>query len=104
MISEKLFTHSAFMAVVERMGTMNATDLFSQWSRVHIQFVFHLEARLTDPVGDSTFVFCANPEDVDARRALHQALQRLELRGLLDAEWGLSVNNRRAQILSAGVA
>ena len=29
--------------------------------------------------------------------ALYQALHRLELRGLLDSEWGLSENNRRAK-------
>lgn len=29
--------------------------------------------------------------------ALYPALHRLELRGLLDAEWGLSDNNRRAK-------
>lgn len=29
--------------------------------------------------------------------ALYQALHRLELRGLLDAEWGVSANNRRAK-------
>ena len=29
--------------------------------------------------------------------ALYQALHRLELRGLLDSEWGLSDNNRRAK-------
>src|SRR5687767_15306094 len=29
--------------------------------------------------------------------ALYQALHRLEARGLIDAEWGLSDNNRRAK-------
>jgi PadR family transcriptional regulator PadR len=29
--------------------------------------------------------------------ALYPALHRLELRGLLDAEWGVSENNRRAK-------
>jgi PadR family transcriptional regulator len=29
--------------------------------------------------------------------ALYQALHRLELRGLLDSEWGVSENNRRAK-------
>ena len=29
--------------------------------------------------------------------ALYQALRRLEERGLVDAEWGLSENNRRAR-------
>jgi transcriptional regulator len=29
--------------------------------------------------------------------ALYQALHRLELRGFLDAEWGMSENNRRAK-------
>jgi PadR family transcriptional regulator len=29
--------------------------------------------------------------------ALYPALHRLEVAGLLDAEWGLSVNNRRAK-------
>jgi PadR family transcriptional regulator PadR len=29
--------------------------------------------------------------------ALYQALHRMELRGLLDSEWGLSENNRRAK-------
>ena|SRR5690242_17192914 len=29
--------------------------------------------------------------------ALYQALHRLELRGLLESEWGLSENNRRAK-------
>jgi PadR family transcriptional regulator len=29
--------------------------------------------------------------------ALYPALHRLEVRGLLDAEWGLSENNRRAK-------
>ena len=29
--------------------------------------------------------------------ALYQALHRLEARGLVDAEWGLSENNRRAR-------
>jgi PadR family transcriptional regulator PadR len=29
--------------------------------------------------------------------ALYQALHRLEHRGLIDAEWGLSENNRRAK-------
>ena len=29
--------------------------------------------------------------------ALYPALHRLELRGLLDSEWGLSSNNRRAK-------
>ena len=29
--------------------------------------------------------------------ALYQALQRLEQRGLLEAEWGVSENNRRAR-------
>jgi len=29
--------------------------------------------------------------------ALYQALHRLELRGLLESEWGLSDNNRRAK-------
>jgi PadR family transcriptional regulator, regulatory protein PadR len=29
--------------------------------------------------------------------ALYQALHRLEARGLVDAEWGLSENNRRAK-------
>jgi PadR family transcriptional regulator PadR len=36
--------------------------------------------------------------------ALYPALHRLELRGLLDAEWGVSENNRRAKFyrLTAG--
>jgi PadR family transcriptional regulator PadR len=37
--------------------------------------------------------------------ALYQALHRLEHRGLIDAEWGLSENNRRAKyyrLTSAG--
>lgn len=37
--------------------------------------------------------------------ALYPALHRLELRGLLDSEWGLSENNRRAKyyrLTSAG--
>jgi PadR family transcriptional regulator, regulatory protein PadR len=29
--------------------------------------------------------------------ALYPALHRLELRGLLDSEWGVSLNNRRAK-------
>lgn len=29
--------------------------------------------------------------------ALYQALHRLELRGLLDSQWGVSANNRRAK-------
>ena len=29
--------------------------------------------------------------------ALYQALHRMELRGLLDSQWGLSENNRRAK-------
>jgi PadR family transcriptional regulator PadR len=29
--------------------------------------------------------------------ALYQALQRMEARGLVDAEWGVSDNNRRAR-------
>ena len=29
--------------------------------------------------------------------ALYQSLHRLELRGLLDSEWGLSEKNRRAK-------
>jgi PadR family transcriptional regulator, regulatory protein PadR len=29
--------------------------------------------------------------------ALYQSLHRLELRGLLDSEWGVSENNRRAK-------
>lgn len=39
--------------------------------------------------------------------ALYQALHRLEARGLIDAEWGLSDNNRRAkyyQLTRAGRA
>lgn len=32
-----------------------------------------------------------------ADAALYQALHRLELRGLVDAEWGLSENKRRAK-------
>jgi transcriptional regulator len=32
-----------------------------------------------------------------ADAALYQALHRLERRGLIDAEWGLSENNRRAK-------
>src|SRR2546429_7827223 len=38
--------------------------------------------------------------------ALYPALHRLELRGLLSSEWGLSENNRRAQhyaLASAGL-
>ena len=34
--------------------------------------------------------------DVDDR-ALYQALQRLEERGLVEAEWGITENNRRAR-------
>jgi transcriptional regulator len=37
--------------------------------------------------------------------ALYPALHRLELRGLLESEWGLSTNNRRAkfyQLTAAG--
>jgi PadR family transcriptional regulator, regulatory protein PadR len=34
--------------------------------------------------------------DVDDR-ALYQALQRLEERGLVEAEWGITDNNRRAR-------
>ncbi len=33
--------------------------------------------------------------------ALYPALHRLELRGLLSAEWGVSENNRRAKYLPA---
>jgi DNA-binding PadR family transcriptional regulator len=32
--------------------------------------------------------------------ALYQALHRLEARGLVEAEWGLSDNNRRAKFYS----
>lgn len=32
--------------------------------------------------------------------ALYQALHRLEARGLIDSEWGLSDNNRRAKYYS----
>lgn len=32
--------------------------------------------------------------------ALYQALHRLELRGMLDSEWGVSENNRRAKYYS----
>jgi len=32
--------------------------------------------------------------------ALYQALHRLEAKGLIDAEWGLSDNNRRAKYYS----
>ena len=36
--------------------------------------------------------------------ALYPALHRLELRGLLSAEWGLSGNNRRAKFYSLTAA
>lgn len=36
--------------------------------------------------------------------ALYPALHRLELRGLLSAEWGLSENNRRAKYYSLTAA
>jgi PadR family transcriptional regulator PadR len=36
--------------------------------------------------------------------ALYQALHRLEARGLVAAEWGLSENNRRAKYYSLTVA
>lgn len=36
--------------------------------------------------------------------ALYPALHRLELRGLLSAEWGLSDNNRRAKFYSLTAA
>ncbi|HKV25337.1 MAG TPA: PadR family transcriptional regulator [Candidatus Acidoferrum sp.] len=36
--------------------------------------------------------------------ALYPALHRLELRGLLSAEWGLSDNNRRAKFYSLTVS
>jgi PadR family transcriptional regulator, regulatory protein PadR len=36
--------------------------------------------------------------------ALYPALHRLELRGLLSAEWGASVNNRRAKYYSLTAA
>lgn len=36
--------------------------------------------------------------------ALYPALHRLELRGLLSAEWGMSENNRRAKYYSLTVA
>ena len=36
--------------------------------------------------------------------ALYQALHRLEAKGLIDAEWGLSDNNRRAKYYSLTAA
>jgi PadR family transcriptional regulator PadR len=36
--------------------------------------------------------------------ALYQALYRLEGRGLISAEWGLTENNRRARYYSLGAA
>ena len=33
--------------------------------------------------------------------ALYQALHRLEARGWIEAEWGLSENNRKAEVLRA---
>jgi transcriptional regulator len=36
--------------------------------------------------------------------ALYQALHRLERKGLLDSEWGVSDNNRRARIYSITAA
>ena len=36
--------------------------------------------------------------------ALYQALHRLEAKGAIDAEWGLSENNRRAKYYSLTVA
>lgn len=36
--------------------------------------------------------------------ALYQALYRLERQGLLDAEWGVSDNNRRAKFYSLSAA
>ena len=36
--------------------------------------------------------------------ALYQALHRLEAKGLIDAEWGLSDNNRRAKYYSLSAA
>ena len=36
--------------------------------------------------------------------ALYQALHRLEARGAIDAEWGLSDNNRRAKYYSLTIA
>jgi PadR family transcriptional regulator, regulatory protein PadR len=42
---------------------------------------------------------CAASEDIlrVEEGALYPALHRLELKGLLEAEWGLSENNRRAR-------
>ena len=37
-------------------------------------------------------------------RALYQALQRLEERGLVGAEWGVTENNRRARYYRISVA
>jgi PadR family transcriptional regulator, regulatory protein PadR len=37
-------------------------------------------------------------------RALYQALQRLEERGLIGAEWGVTENNRRARYYRIAVA
>jgi PadR family transcriptional regulator PadR len=42
---------------------------------------------------------CASSEDIlrVEEGALYPALHRLELKGLLEAEWGISENNRRAR-------
>ena len=48
--------------------------------------------------GVTEFIFSRSGEDLQVEEgALYPALHRLELRGLVKGEWGLSENNRRAK-------
>jgi transcriptional regulator len=48
--------------------------------------------------GVTEFIFSRSGEELQVEEgALYPALHRLELRGLVEGEWGLSENNRRAK-------
>ncbi len=48
--------------------------------------------------GVTEFIFSRSQEELQVEEgALYPALHRLEVRGLLEGEWGLSENNRRAK-------
>ncbi|MDQ2841855.1 MAG: PadR family transcriptional regulator [Acidobacteriota bacterium] len=48
--------------------------------------------------GVTEFIFSRSGEELQVEEgALYPALHRLELRGLVESEWGLSDNNRRAK-------
>ena len=67
-------------------GTLDVLVLKAlSWSAMHgFEITAHLEAR------------SAGTLDIDDS-ALYQALYRLEARGLVAAEWGVTSNNRRAR-------